>query len=181
MAALQALTEWLEAERVPYAAIGGVAVSLLAQPRATQDIDAVIWLEQERWGELLEVGAAYGFTPRISAAVEFAARSRVLLLRHVPSGISIDLSCAALTFEQELIERAVTLDLGGVKLKVPTPEDLLITKAVAHRPKDLIDIEAIIEAHPRLDVRRIQRWTQEFSDALEMPEIMESIEHLLRQ
>lgn len=166
---------------MPHAAIGGVAVSLLAQPRATQDIDAVVWLEQERWGEMIEAGAAYGFAPRISDAVEFAARSRVLLLRHVPSGISIDLSCAALEFEREMIERAITLDLGGVKLKVPTPEDLLITKAVAHRPKDLIDIESIIETHPQLDVRRVERWAQEFSDALEMPEIMESLDRLLRR
>jgi hypothetical protein len=42
---LQSLVDWLESQRVPYVAIGGVAVSLLAQPRTTQDIDAMIWLE----------------------------------------------------------------------------------------------------------------------------------------
>ena len=46
--ALQSLFDWFETEGVPGTSIGGVAVSFLAQPRITQDIDAVIWLEEER-------------------------------------------------------------------------------------------------------------------------------------
>ena len=30
-------------------------------------------------------------------------------------------------------------------------EDLIIFKAVAHRPKDLLDIQALIESHSDLD------------------------------
>lgn len=67
IATLKALVDWLEAERVPHAAIGGVAVSLIAQPRATQDIDAVIWLEEARWKSLLDSSRSYGFEPRFRA------------------------------------------------------------------------------------------------------------------
>jgi hypothetical protein len=41
--------------------------------------------------------------PQIKA-FEFAARTRVLLLRHVASGIDIDVSLGALPFERETIE-----------------------------------------------------------------------------
>lgn len=37
-----------------------------------------------------------------------------------------------------------------------TPEDLVITKAVAQRPKDLADIDAIISAVPNLDSDRVR-------------------------
>lgn len=44
-------------------------------------------------------------------------------------------------------------------------------KAVAHRPRDLSDIESLLDAHPKADTRRILRWLREFSVALEKPEI----------
>ena len=181
IATLQALADWLKAEQVPHTTIGGVAVSLLAQPRATQDIDAVIWLEENRWEALMRSGKRFGFIPRISNALEFATQARVLLLRHRESKISLDLSCGALEFEREMIERAATLKIGTLELKVPTPEDLIITKAVAQRSKDVADIEAILSVHRNLDLSRIRYWTQQFAAALDMPELSETLERLLRR
>lgn len=180
-AALHALIEWFEAEQTPYAAIGGVAVSLIAHPRATQDIDAVIWLDESRWKSFIQAGEDYGFEARMSGLLEFATRSRVLLLRHQKSGIGVDLSCGALPFEREMIDRAVTLQVGEIKIKVPTVEDLIITKAVAQRAKDLIDIEALLFAQEKLDLERIRYWVGEFAVALEMPEILENTEKLIQR
>ena len=176
---LQALTAWFEAEHVPYATIGGVAVSLLSQPRTTQDIDIVIWLDKERWESFLLAGQAYGFAPRISDALDFAVRSRVILLRHQKGGVSVDISCGALPFEQDMITRATTLNIGALNLRVPTPEDLIITKAVAQRPKDIADIEALLNVYQNLDVAYIKRWVEEFAAALETPELSENLERLL--
>jgi predicted nucleotidyltransferase len=178
--ALQALTEWLNDELVPYTTIGGVAVSLIAQPRITQDIDAVIWLEENRWADFVRSGEQYGFQPRIGDLLEFAKRARVILVRHEGSGINIDISCGALEFEREMIENSITLKIGTIDLKVPKAEDLIITKAVAQRPKDIIDIDSIIKVGQNLDLARIRHWTKEFADALEMPEIKESVESLFQ-
>ena len=179
VATLKDLASWLKAERVPYATIGGVAVSLLAQPRATQDIDIVIWLDQERWESFLRTGENFGFEPRISDALDFAGKSRVLLLRHRKSGVSIDLSCGALPFELEMIERAGVLNIGELGLKVPTPEDLIVTKAIAQRPKDIADIESLLNIYQNLDIIYIRRWVEEFALVLEMPELSENLERLL--
>jgi hypothetical protein len=177
--ALQSLFDWFESENVPGTSIGGVAVSLLAQPRVTQDIDAVIWLEEEYWESFLEAGKKHGIVPRISDALDFVRRARVLLLKHESSGISIDVSMGSLEFELEMIERAVTLRLGALSIKIPTPEDLMITKAVAQRPKDLADMDSIASATPHLDVQRVRHWVKQFAEALEMPEIAESAERVL--
>jgi predicted nucleotidyltransferase len=176
--ALRALALWFESEEVPYTTVGGMAVSLLGQPRATQDIDVVVWLGERSWDSFVSAGESRGFVRRIPDVLEFAARTRVILLRH-GDGVGVDVSCGALPFEQEMIERAQVVEVGGVKVKVPTPEDLIIMKAVAQRPKDLNDIEALLRAHADLDLERVVRWTREFAAALETPEILAGLERLL--
>jgi predicted nucleotidyltransferase len=73
------------------------------------------------------------------------------------------------------------VELGGVRVPLPTPEDLIIMKAVAHRAQDLGDIEAIVAAHPKFNRRRVRRWVREFAVALAMPEILNDLEALLSQ
>jgi predicted nucleotidyltransferase len=105
----------------------------------------------------------------------------VLLVRHEQSGIDVDVSFGSLPFEKELIARAVYLEVGGARIPMPTIEDLIITKAVAHRSRDLADIESLVELHSQLDVARILRWVREFADALEMPELLSDLEEILNR
>ncbi len=178
---LKDLLPWLEATKTPYVTIGGIGVSLLAGARATKDIDALLWLDTDAVESFLASGAAYGFVPRISDAADFARSRRVLLLQHQPTGVPVDLSCGAIPFEDEMIARARTLDIGLLKLKVATPEDLIIMKAVASRPKDIADIEAILNIEQNLDLERIRFWVGQFADVLEMPELVEGLEKILRR
>ena len=54
-------------------------------------------------------------------------------------------------------------------------------KAVAHRTRDLADIEAVLEAYPKLDFKRIRKWVKEFAEVLEMPEIYEDLNKLIKK
>lgn len=177
---LRALALWFESDEVPYTTVGGMAVSLLGQPRATQDIDVVIWLGERPWDSFVIAGEGRGFVRRIPDVLEFAARTRVILLRH-GSGVSVDVSCGALPFESEMIERAQVVEVGGARVKVPTPEDLIIMKAVAQRPKDLNDIEALLRVHENLNLNRVRYWAGEFAAALETPGILDNLERMLAQ
>ena len=179
LSVLSSLESWLGSERIDRATIGGVAVSLIAQPRFTNDIDAVIWVESGRWQSLVDSGAHHGFVPRIQDPVRFAQRSRVLLMKHAGTEIGIDLSCGVLPFEREVIDNAVAIEVGGLQFRVARPEDLIIMKAVAQRPKDLADIESILNVHQNLDIPRIRRWVDEFAAALESPELSENLERIL--
>ena len=177
--ALRALTDCLGESQVPYVIIGGVAVSFVAQPRATQDIDSVVWLDHEEWPKLVVSAARPGLTPRIDDALEFAAQSRVLLLRHDPTQVEIDLSFGATPFEREMIDRANSIDAGRITIRIPAPEDLVIMKAIAGRKKDYLDIASILEVRENLDLERIRYWVREFAEVLETPEMVDSLERLL--
>lgn len=170
---------WFEASRVQGVVIGGVAASLLGRPRATRDVDVLVLVDEALWEEFLEAGARFDFQPRRPDALSFARRSRVLLVRHQVGGLDVDVVFGALPFERQVIAGAGSVQLGDVSVAVPSPEDLVIMKAVARRARDLADIEAILDAHPTIDVERVRRWVREFSDALETPEMLADLENIL--
>jgi hypothetical protein len=161
--------------------IGGMAASLLGKPRFTADVDIVALTEDENIFNILKTAENIGFKARINNPVEFAKKNRVLLLRHKKSGIDIDISLGLLPFEKEAIKRSVLHKIGGIALKLPAPEDLIILKAVAHRPQDIMDIREIADNNPAIDRKYIKKIVKEFAEVLEMPEILSDIDSILRK
>jgi Nucleotidyl transferase AbiEii toxin, Type IV TA system len=178
LAAIQRLLEHFDDQGV---IIGGVAASVLGTPRLTVDVDVVILLSVSRLSELLQAAGEVGLVPRIADTEQFARRNRVVLLQHEESGIGVDVSLGMLPFEEEVVARSSVHQIGDIEVRLPTPEDLIILKAVAHRPKDLLDITEITKRHPDLDGARIEHWVREFAAALEMPELWEDIAPLLKR
>lgn len=174
--ALQGLLEHFDNQGV---IIGGIAASLLGKPRFTADLDAMILLSTKDIPLLIEAASKHGIETRITDAESFARKNRVLLLQHQVSGTNIDISLGILPFEKEMVARSQNLKVGSIYLRLPTPEDLIILKAVANRPQDLIDIEAIAISHPNLDKDRVRFWVEQFGAALELPELWETISKLL--
>jgi predicted nucleotidyltransferase len=160
--------------------IGGAAVSILGRARFTEDVDALFLLSNKDLPSLLEMAREDGIEPRINNVVDFAKKNRVLLLKHTATDTSIDISLGALPFEEEIVERAKLYKVDdALTLRLPTPEDLIIMKAIARRPKDLEDIRTIAEKYPDLDVNRIKKWVIAFGEALENPGLWGEVEILL--
>jgi hypothetical protein len=147
----------------------------------TKDLDAVVLLGDTNLETFLAAGASFGFTPRISEAAAFALKSRVLLLLHDPTRTPVDVSLGALPFEQESVDRASTVTVGGVSFPVVSPEDLIIMKSLPRRPRDIADIEAVIDAHPQLDLKRVRYWVGQFASVLESPDIIDDVERILNR
>lgn len=141
--ALAALAGAFRDLRRPAMLIGGLAVIARGIPRQTIDIDAVVQAEAQDIETLVQVFERWGFTARIPDAVAFARQCQVLLLRHEPSGVPLDLSLGWLPFEWEAMSRATPVDLAGVTLPVATAEDLVVFKAIAWRDRDRGDIERL--------------------------------------
>jgi len=160
--------------------IGGIAAGLLGEPRFTADVDVVLLVEMDELPRLLEEAAARGIEARIENVEAFARHNRVLLLRHAASGIDVDIAIGMLPFESEMVRRSKRVSVGGLDLRLPTPEDLIILKAIAHRPKDVLDIDAVIANHPNLDKEHIHYWVRLFAEALEMPELLSDLEARLK-
>jgi hypothetical protein len=145
----------------------------------TADVDALFILSTQDIPQFLELARAENIVPRIQNAEEFARTNRVLLLKHSPTDTDIDISLGILPFEEELVERGSTKSFANLSARLPTLEDLIIMKAVAHRPKDLEDIRVIAENFPNLDIQRIEQWVKAFSEVLEQPDLWNQIEPLL--
>lgn len=178
-AALTDLLKWIATARIPAMVIGGVAASVLGRPRLTQDIDALAILPEDGWKKAVDSAAEFGIVPRISDALEFARRSRVLLMRHTKSGIDVDITLGGLQFEQSAVENSVVHDIGGLSVRLPRIEDLLVMKAIARRPKDLEDIRGLLAAHPDADLAAVRRWVREFATATGMSDMLAEFERLV--
>jgi len=138
-------------------------------------VDALLRLDERNLDNFLDMAMAQGFKPRIPDAVSFARRSAVLLLEHEGSRVGVDLTLCRLPFDSDAIDRSRLIVMGDLQFSVVAPEDLIIMKAIAHRPQDFQDIRAVVRANPQLDVRRVRTQVQEFAKALDMPELWEDI------
>ena len=180
--ALGALSRALEELGSPAAIIGGLAVIAQGVPRSTVDIDATVSGQKVEPEQLAAVLARHQIVPRIDDAVEFARARHVFLARHGPSGVAVDISLAWLPFEEQAIAAAETRDVAGVRTRVVRPEDLVIYKLVAARPRDLDDVENLLAVHGRaMDLRRVRAVVADFAAVLEDPARLATLERLLRQ
>ncbi len=176
--ALRSLVEWLDSENVQGLVIGGVAVSLLGRPRTTRDVDAVIWLADSRLDGFFQAARNHGFETRIKDPLTFARASRVLLMHHTASAIDVDVALGALPFEKAAIDRGRKLVLDDLVLPLPRSEDLIVMKAVAHRPRDAADVEGLLQARGNIDRQYVRKIVAEFAQALETPELLSDLESL---
>ncbi len=175
------LHDFLTRHAIPYAVIGGVAVQVWGQPRLTLDLDLTVLMPPEGIAGFVHLLLQH-FPSRVPDPVAFARRTRVLLIR-ASNGCNVDISLGVPGYEEEVIQRAVDYEVApGRTIRLCSPEDLIIHKAVAGRPQDLIDIAGVVERQGRqLNGEYIRRWLGEFAAVLEMPEIPERFERAWRE
>lgn len=179
--ALTSVSEWISDAGFPAVIVGGVAASLLGRPRFTRDIDALADLPEDAWAAALESAARFGLDPRLEDPIGFARRSRVLLLRHRASEIEVDVILGTLPFERDAVARGEDRRIGGLTVRLPRVEDLLIMKAIAHRPRDVADLEGLLQAHPKVDIESARRWIREFATAATMPELLADFDAVVKR
>ena len=154
--ALAALAAAFEEASVRWLLFGAQAVSVWGEPRATADIDVTAEVPPAGTAALLGALAEHGLAPRIDLDDDFVRRARVLPLVFAPTGQPVDVVLAGSGFERECLDRAIPVDVGGVLVPVMTPEDILIAKTLAGRPKDAGDIRGILKQQKGLDIERIE-------------------------
>jgi len=181
-ATLETCIEVLNHFKAPYIMIGGVARALLTEPRATDDVDVSVWLEDDdQIPELVAAFAAKGIKPSEKGYLKFAVFNRVLFLVDTQSNVEIDIGLAVMPFEEQAIKNPVKISLGGGKLKtyVPSAENFIVMKAIANRLKDHADIDSVLSHQSNLDAAHIRRWTREYARLMDSPDIAAKVEELL--
>jgi Nucleotidyltransferase of unknown function (DUF6036) len=164
---LSDVESFLESNRVPHALIGGLAVSLRGQPRATVDVDMVIAVDVARTLELVVSLSGSNFQPLFADVAEVVERSFILPLRHRSTQVKVDLSIGLSGFERNAVERAQRCDVADTVVPVATAEDLIIMKALAGRPRDEQDLQGLVVAQgDSLDWVYCERVATELGEAL---------------
>jgi uncharacterized nucleotidyltransferase DUF6036 len=162
--------------------IGGIAVIAHGVARQTIDIDATILATRLEPSHIIETLAGCSIRPRVADVLEFAERSQVLLLVHETTRVTLEVSLAFSSFEQEALERAIVMDFGGVRIPVAVPEDLVIYKALAWRDQDRYDIEQLLTLHgDHIDLERVRLFVREFAQILDTPERIPEFDRLVRK
>jgi len=110
---------------IDHAVIGGVASSVHGRPRTTKDID--VFLKPRDAESALELLEARDFDiERTDPKWIYKAHKR---------GVQVDVIFATrigVYFDQEMLDHSRFMTYRGTRVRVVSPEDLLVIKAVAH-------------------------------------------------
>ena len=158
---------------------GAQAVIAYGVPRLSADVDVTVQLvpeEPERFAREME---AAGFALRVDDP-DFVRRTRVMPFVHLATAMPLDVVLAGSGLEDEFLDRARAVDIGGTTVPLIDPEDLIIAKVLAGRPKDLEDAHGLWRLRGRdLDIARIRRTLRLLEQALSQSDLLSGFESIL--
>jgi len=159
------LRDALEGLGVPYAVMGGIAASAWGLPRFTHDIDVAVNLRASEIGQLLGILEKRGYLIpeefRRGWSDQLAGTRKVAVKRVAGNHIwDIDLFLAESDFLRSALARRKLVDLDGRQTPLITPEDLVVLKLVAWRPKDQGDIDDLLLVVSALDDTYLRDWAE---------------------
>lgn len=135
--------------------IGGQAVLIYGEPRLTRDIDITLGVDIDRLPIISRILKKIHLFPLPKNVEPFVRKTRVLPTEHRKSGVRVDFIFSFSSYEQNAIARARSIRFGGVMISYASPEDVIIHKVFAGRPRDLEDVKGILLRQSGLDQRYI--------------------------
>ncbi len=149
----------LQDNNLDYAIIGGIAVSVWSRPRATVDVDVLIAMKSKNFKKLIDILGSEKFLTH-DEIMEFR---RMKFLRALyPVGddfITVDFVFSDEDFFMNVINRGREIDFEGKKIKIATPEDIILLKLMSGREHDFIDAKNIAEVQ-KIDKNYIKNWAE---------------------
>jgi nucleotidyltransferase AbiEii toxin of type IV toxin-antitoxin system len=144
--AVESLAEAFDARSIRYALIGGLAFVLRGRPRFTQDVDFLLEVPQIVLPGLLDDLIERGFTLDPPVVIKQFVQEHVASF---PYGrVRIDWLKPVLPLYSRTLADAVRLEwTEGHTVRVATAEGLILTKMVAFRSQDQVDIETLLTAN----------------------------------
>lgn len=131
---------FLNLNKVKYLLIGGWAVGIYGNPRITKDIDFLIGTDQKNLDRIIATLEQFGLK---GAPKEFF-RVEGNTFRMGRSPLKIEILTKALGVEfEECYKRKKVIIIDGVRVKVISKDDLIISKLAANRFQDLADVEQL--------------------------------------
>ncbi len=165
--------------KIDYLVIGGIAVSILGNPRETNDIDLCIFINKKRVKNFIEEAIKRNYTVEKEKMLN---RAKTVGSFYIIDGdVRIDFVIASHPLEYSALKRKILVDISGVKAYFPSPEDLILLKIIPGRLQDLADIENIVKRHAdKLDKKYLLDWAMRLSDEAEDSRVYNEIKKFLK-
>lgn len=175
--ALLAGVEALESVGLPYAVVGGLAVSAWATPRATQDVDLYAELPDAARLLLERALRERGFdVPAMADELERFGVFRSRSHNHV----FLDIFPAVGPLGEAIVRRRRKAKIAGRTLWVIAPEDLAILKAFSDRPRDFLDLVTLLNrTKAQLDLSYVEEWARTLDASIGTDEVSERVHRAL--
>lgn len=154
---------------------GAQALNVYGMPRMTADIDVTIE-PPAKISELIDNLTRAGFKMRVDDPYEFAEMSAVIPVVS-PHGFPVDVVVGHSGLERQILSRARLHTVGDVEIPVATPEDLVISKLLAGRPKDLEDVRNL-KSSVELEEPYIREILSQLEQALGVSDLLQAYERL---
>jgi len=141
---------------IPHAFGGALALAYYAEPRATIDIDLNVFVPVQRCWEvatpLSQLGVAVD-NPAVAALIQRDGQARVMW-----DATPIDLFFSYDAFHDAAGAARTFVPFGDRTIPILAAEHLIVCKAVFNRPKDWVDIDAMLIGDADIDAAEVLRW-----------------------
>lgn len=150
----------LEAAGIDHALGGALAFGLWAVPRGTLDVDVNVFVELDGLGEVVSALDGLGVEVDPARARDEAAREGMFVAWWGP--VRVDVFVPSIAFAWEAARTRRRVEIEGRPTWFLSPEALAVFKLLFFRPKDLVDLERLVEVQgPDLDAGYVRRWIVE--------------------
>jgi len=166
---LERLARSLDTRAIPYMIIGGQAVLLYGEPRLTGDIDITVDLVPDQLSAVQAVASDVGLTALVDDPDAFARQTFVVPYGHTPTGLRVDFIFSFTPYEREAMQRVRVVAVGPARVRFASPEDVLVHKIFAGRPRDLEDARGILAKNPGVDIGYVRTWLRALSEVSAQP------------
>jgi len=166
---LRRMIDCFERLGLPYVVMGGLAVRIHALPRPTYDVDFTLSIPRSDLYKLFDAVQDMGLTvpsQYLSGWVDEVADMPLVKFRTFLAdgkGIDVDVFLAETDFQTNVMNNRLSVDLDGKPIWVVKPEDLLLLKLLASRPRDLIDVADLIFIQGQLNEPYLHDWANKLN------------------
>ena len=179
---LAAFGETARKNRWRWYVFGAQAVVAYGRPRMTADVDVAVDAGGQSNVEMVGFLRDDGFGTRFALDAGFLSGARLLPMVHVATAMPVDVVIVQPGVQQEFLARSRAVDVGGVQVPMISPEDLIASKILAARRKDLEDVRGVLlERWESLDFEHLRAVVAKLDEALESRKLGQRLQRLTRQ
>jgi hypothetical protein len=174
LSAGMAIARAFDAAAIPYALGGALAYGIWGIPRATLDVDVNVFVEDAELGRVADALRSLGIAVDHERLVRESAAKGMSVVWFGIYRIDLFTPSIAFSRQAERTRRRIVIDQQPVDFL--SAEALAVFKLLFFRPKDIVDLERLIEVQgPALDTtyireevvammgeadERVQRWDE---------------------